>query len=222
MASMQFTRLALCAVVCAASAVAGDLAITPGFKLAAGGMTGDLKDFSQSAGHFGLAGTAELKLNEKSAITAELGFHWFPGREYLAQTYVASPDSPHGYDPNAVYVNRIAKADGQGFELAVSYRYSLTTDFYVRGGLKLGYYKVSESNIGTIFTTDDAGTIDSVTTINLTTEKKTFSPGAVVGCGYFMAPNHAVELNVSNVRMGSEFSGTKNGIAWEVAYCMRF
>lgn len=223
---MKLTRSALLAGITTATAFAGDISVTPEFKLALGKTNGAVTEITNKGLGFALTGSANIKLSETSSVIAGLGFRVLPGSQFIKENFTYSATHPTGYAPNSTFRAWNQKNDGEGFEVSALYRMNFD-GLYVQGGLRVGSYKVVTRNTGTEYHTGATGSVNDavgggVSTIAYMTEKKTTSPAFVVGAGYLMAPNHAIEVNLSNLRLAGENTGTKNGLLLEFAYCMRF
>jgi len=209
---------------------AGKSRFQPEFKISAAYNNGALAtDVLQKHMGFVISGAVGYTLSDTASIIGSVGYRVLSGDQYLAKSYdMVNPATPNtGYKTNTTYSALNQKHDGGGFELSCLYRMDfLSGDLYLQGGLRVSSYKLSTNNYGANITTDANGAMNTantkVETISYIANTNTIGPAIVVGMGYRMAPQHALEFNVSSVRAGGEETGTKTGIAFEIGYSIRF
>lgn len=217
MTSNRLSRCALLAVIAASSAFAGEFTISPEVKFALGTMSGAAADAMNGRVGFALTGSAGYKLTANSSIIAGLGYRAISGDQYLKEGFTQT--SPLPANSTLRLWNR--KNEGEGIELNALYRMHFG-DWYAQGGARIGRYKVLTHNAGSEITTGPTGAVVGVKTIAYITRTWTTSPGLLVGGGYLMAPNHAIEFNLNTVTLEAEGTGKKHGLVAEFGYCLRF
>ena len=163
--------------------------------------------------------------NKSQAVVLGLGYRFFPGEistvsfiPTAAATVPATPPRPAG-----TYEARLRKPDAKGAEVTALYRQTFGSDFFVQGGLRLGFYSVNFRDTGSRITYAANGTTTTaIETIADDLTKKTTSIGLMAGCGYRLTDMFSVEANAFTVRLGSPLGNTATSVATEIAFGIRF
>jgi hypothetical protein len=215
--------------VTAAAQDAGNSRFQPEFKISAAYNNGALaSEVLRKHMGFVISASVGYSLSDTTSIVGGLGYRVLSGDQYLAKSYeVPGTNVNTGYLPNTTYSALNQKHDGGGFEFSCLYRMDLLGGgLYVQGGLRLSSYKLSTNNFGADITTDANGAMNGantiIKTISYIADTSTIGPAIVLGLGYRMAPQHALEFNLSSLRAEGEDTGTKSGIAFEIGYSIRF
>lgn len=196
-----------------------DLKVRVGLN--AGSIVQDLRDNKA----LGLAAQATFPLGASSALTAELGYDYMPGRgkdripERAGQTlYAQTPGGVVTTGPNGkplqVLIDRnlgsrdIARRSFEGFSLRGAYRAALPVfeGLAWQAGLSLDAYR-SDNEFGGATRPVYVGNDGKLATIGGESwvenhERKAFTVGAFAGLVYQLHPNHKLEFNVRNIGYG--------------------
>ena len=199
------------------------------FKMGGGQTFQDAKTFTGNAG-YAWGGDFELgyRLSKDTQMVYTLGYRFFPGD--FQQVSLAPATLPVQTAAGAYTLDtRIRKAELEGFQLGVLYRENLTFEgYYWQAGLRVGINRAKVVDTGTSFTqtvttANTAGSITKLQVINSQQEKKTFSPGVVVGLGYRFTDTYSLEANAYTLRAANPVSGNLlTGSAYELIFGIRF
>jgi hypothetical protein len=200
-------------------------------KIGIGTVSGDAQKVLDSGGTFSFSIEAAFPLQGRSSLVGSLGFRQYSGGNRLLSFIPVSVPAT-GVNPT-IYETRNRRMEAAGLELSGLYRFDLLpNELYLQGGLRLSSLKASETDTGTQLVTNgnaiaNTGTISNpnilaVNTIASKAEKKGFGVGLVAGAGYRFLNRYAVELNLFTTKIETPSTGSKNGLAGEVAFSFQF
>jgi hypothetical protein len=200
------------------------------FKLGIGTLSGEAQKALETGTTFSLSLESAFPLSERGALVGSLGYRQFPGGNRLL-SYIPLSVPATGVNPTA-YETRNRRTEAKGFELSGLYRYDvLQKELYVQAGVRLGFFKTSETDTGTRLITDgtaiaNTGSISnthilSVNTIAASQEKRATSVGAVAGVGYRFLNRYAAEINFFSTKIETPSAGAKNGFAAELSFSVQ-
>ena len=223
-------RLTLAALIIGTGLCAQESAWSSGMRFGGGVHTGGMKEALNASQHFGFGYELGYKLAPKGMIVADLGVRWYPGKQIVISTIPRSVPAT-GVNPT-VYEARMRKPEAMGAEGHIKYRYLMSEDMYLQGGLRIAHNRGKETDIGTRLITNgtaisntgaNTAAILAVETIAEKDTEFTTSLGVTAGFGYRLTEMLALETNIFTNQVKLPFSGEKkNAVAFEVSLNVRF